>query len=109
MVQEMNKSLAPSHAVLRVALYARVKTPANILGRVPVDAEHGIVAEFHGLPLSAAEQIERMASFVNSYNMKIHGLPVTLGASRLQTHGTELLSHVVGGFFVATAADVATF
>ncbi len=81
----------------------------DILRRVRIHAEHGIVAEFHRLHFSIEEQIERTASLVNPDNVKIHGLPVTIDAGGLQTCGAELLSHVVGGFFEAAAAGGAAF
>ncbi len=74
-----------------------------------IDAEKGIVAEFHRLHVSVAQQIERAARFVNAHDVEIHGLAITIDAGGLQTCGAELLSHVVGGFLEAAAAGVAAF
>jgi hypothetical protein len=76
---------------------------------VRVDAENGIVTQLYRLNFAVAHQIERAASFVNPHNVEIHGLPVALNARGLETHGTKLRGHVVGGFLETPAAGVPAF
>ena len=78
----------------------------DILRRVRTDAENGIVTQLYRLHFAVAQQIERAARFVNPHHLEIHGLPVTIDARGLQTRGTKLLGHVVGGFLETAAAGV---
>src|ERR1700677_3832964 len=53
-------------------------TGFEILGGLRTYAEHGIVAEFHGLYFSVVKQIERATRFVNLDHLEIHWLPVAI-------------------------------